>query len=86
MDFYQCTDCHKIFDSFPAANNHEKEYEYEHLTYSLTNGSELCELVVCACGCGDVLHAADAHWNEETDLPYTNARHIFNDRHRVWAR
>ena len=31
MNLYECTKCERIFDNFPAANNHEKATEYRHL-------------------------------------------------------
>jgi hypothetical protein len=44
MNLYECTKCDRIFDNFPAANNHEKATGYIHLSYNVAYGVALAEL------------------------------------------
>ncbi len=80
MNLYECTECDRIFDNFPAANNHEKATGYVYLAYNVAYGVALAELVVCACGCGDVCHVTEAEYDDATNLAYINFKHMARSR------
>jgi hypothetical protein len=83
VNFYECTKCSRIFDNFPAANNHEKATGYVHLTFSLTYGTSLTELFVCSCGCSEVAHVSEALWDEEVNLAYVALTHMAAPHYEV---
>lgn len=88
MNYYKCTNphCDRVFDNFPAANNHEKATEYRHLTYSVTYGTSLSELIVCSCGCGEVVHATEAIWDADRDIPFVSESHRMESFYELYAR
>ena len=81
---YHCINCNRTFTDFPAANNHEKDTEYKHITQPARGFNETLtfaeELVLCGLSdCPKIVHAGDAIWDEGTDNAYCSFEHHAED-------